>query len=241
MLRRLLITALVAGLATGVAITALHGVTTVPLILEAETYENGGGHGHAAASAHGAKLVLAHGHEAGPAAAENEGWAPADGIERIGFTLLANLVVATGFGLLLAAAFALRGQPVDLRSGLLWGIAGFAVFQLAPAAGLPPELPGNVAAELGARQMWWLGAAAGAATGLALLAFGKNWAWLAGGIALIALPHIVGAPHLQGATGAVPPELAARYVALSLAVGAVFWALLGGLAGAVWQRLERDA
>lgn len=240
MLRRLLITALVAGLATGVAITALHGVTTVPLILEAETYENGGGHGHAAAP-HGAPLVLVHSHGAGQTADEGEGWAPADGVERMGFTLLANLVLATGFGLLLAAAFALRGQPVDLRSGLLWGLAGFAVFQLAPAAGLPPELPGSAAAELGARQMWWLGAAAGAAAGLALLVFGKRWAWRVAGIALIALPHVVGAPHVHGAAGAVPPELAAQYAALSLAVGAVFWALLGGLAGTVWQRLERGA
>ncbi|MGE0256683.1 MAG: CbtA family protein [Alphaproteobacteria bacterium] len=239
MLRRLLITALVAGLATGVLATALHGVTTVPLILEAETYENGdAGHSHTSAAPFGARLVLAH---AVGAAEGEDGWAPADGVERMAFTLLANLVVATGFGLLLAAAFALRGKPVDLRSGVLWGIAGFAVFQLAPAAGLPPELPGSAAAELGARQLWWLAAAAGAGAGIALLVFGKGRAWQAAGLVLIVLPHVVGAPHPHGEIGAVPPELAAQYAALSLAVGAVFWVLLGGLAGAVWQRLERDA
>ncbi|MBM3559531.1 MAG: cobalt transporter, partial [Alphaproteobacteria bacterium] len=219
--------------------TVLHRVTTVPLILEAETYETGGGHDHAAAPAHGARLVLVHSH--GDADAAGEAWAPADGIERLGFTLLANLVVATGFGLLLAAAFALRGTPVNLRSGVLWGIAGFAVFQLAPAAGLPPELPGSAAAELGARQLWWLAAAAGAGAGLALLVLGKGLAGQAAGLVLIVLPHVVGAPHPHGEVGAVPPELAAQYAALSLAVGAVFWAVLGGLAGAVWQRLERDA
>ncbi|MEI2612914.1 MAG: CbtA family protein [Candidatus Promineifilaceae bacterium] len=39
-------------------------------------------------------------------------------------------------------------------------------FQLAPAFGLPPELPGMAAADLGARQVWWCGTALATGVGI---------------------------------------------------------------------------
>ena len=60
-------------------------------------------------------------------------------------------------------------------------MAGFAVFMLAPSLGLPPELPGMPAAELGPRQVWWLLTAAATAAGLALLAFRRTPVWAVGG------------------------------------------------------------
>jgi adenosylcobinamide kinase/adenosylcobinamide-phosphate guanylyltransferase len=50
---------------------------------------------------------------------------------------------------------------------MFWGLAGFAVFTLAPGLGLPPELPAMPAADLLARQVWWIGTAAATAIGLA--------------------------------------------------------------------------
>ena len=60
---------------------------------------------------------------------------------------------------------------IGWRQGLLWGLAGFAVFTLAPSLGLPPELPGHAGGR--ARPAPGLVAAHRAATagGLALLAF----------------------------------------------------------------------
>ena len=102
-------------------------------------------HGDAAAAQAGA-------HEHG-----DDGWSPADGFERTVFSALANIVTGIGFALLLVAASELFGGIKDWRQGLFWGLAGFAVFTLAPGLGLPPELPAMPAAELGARQLWWIG------------------------------------------------------------------------------------
>ena len=78
-------------------------------------------------------------------------WAPADGFERSAFTALANVVTAIGFALLLVTASELSGGLTGWRQGVFWGLAGFAVFTLAPGLGLPPELPGMPAADLGRR------------------------------------------------------------------------------------------
>ena len=237
LLGRLLTAALVAGVVAGLAVSLVQHFTTTPLILAAEIHEAGAG-----ASAH-----HGHGPDHGDAAAASEGaagpWAPADGIERALYTVLANVVLGVGFALLLVAAFALSGRKaVDARYGAVWGAAGFAVFVLGPGLGLPPEVPGMAAAGDGlfARQVWWLLAVGCTAAGLGLLAFGRGPALaLLGALALV-LPHAIGAPHPPaeaGSSGGVPPELAGRFVAASFATAAAFWALLGASAGALYRRL----
>jgi cobalt transporter subunit CbtA len=122
----------------------------------------------------------------------------------------------------------------------LWGLAGFAAMTLSPSLGLPPEVPGSVAAELSARQVWWISAVVTAAVGLWLLAFGRAALWKIVGVAILAVPHIVGAPHPHGGeVGAAPPELAAQFAATSIVVSAVSWALIGWLAGTFFERFGR--
>lgn len=221
MLRRILAAAVLAGIAAGVLVSALQAVTVTPLILEAETFE-------AAAM----PAAVGHGVEAA--------WAPAQGLERGLTTALANVVTAIGFALLLAACFAVKGA-IDWRRGVVWGLAGFAAFHLAPALGLPPELPGMVAAPLIARQAWWLATVAATAAGLALVAFAPGRARKALGVVLIAAPHAVGAPEAPAHGGAVPAELAAQFAAASLATAGAFWAVLGGLTGFFFRRFAARA
>ena len=45
-----------------------------------------------------------------------------------------------------------RGHVLTPRVGIIWGLAGFIAVHFAPAIGLPPELPGSSAADVGARQ-----------------------------------------------------------------------------------------
>lgn len=236
MIRRVFASAIVAGLLAGLVISGLQSVTTTPLILAAESFE-----GTAPAAPHGGASTAAHDHGAAAAAGHShdaEAWAPADGLERAFYTTVANIVGATGFALLLTACFVLRGDNGGGRKGLLWGLAGFAVLTLSPSLGLPPEVPGSVAADLGARQLWWLSAVVTAGVGLWLLAFGRATLWRVAGLAILALPHLVGAPHLHGGeVGLAPPELAARFAATSIVVSAVSWALIGWLAGTVYERL----
>ncbi|HEY9539985.1 MAG TPA: CbtA family protein, partial [Kiloniellaceae bacterium] len=61
---------------------------------------------------------------------------------------------------------------------------------------------------------------------------------IAAGIALMLLPHVIGAPHPHGFASTVPGELSGHFAAASLVVMAVAWSLAGTLAGYVWQRGE---
>ena len=93
------------------------------------------------------------------------------------FTTLANVVTAIGFALLLVVASELAGGIADWRQGMFWGLAAFAVVIIAPGLGLPPELPGMPAAEISARQTWWIGTAIATAAGLALILLGAAFPW----------------------------------------------------------------
>jgi cobalt transporter subunit CbtA len=235
MLNRILGAALVAGIVAGLATAMLQHFTTTPLILEAETYE--GAAPDTAALYAPALLVLVHTHGDHAEGAE-EGWAPADGIERTLYTSIATIGTSFGFALILLSAMILSGAQITARSGLLWGVAGFAAAGLAPALGLAPELPGSAAAALEARQIWWIGTAVATAGGLWLALRIATPIAIAGGIALLLLPHVIGAPHPQELTSAVPAELAGHFAAASLVVMAVIWALAGTVAGWMWQRGE---
>lgn len=229
MFRSILFAAALAGLLAGVFVTAAQMARVLPIIFEAETYETAGsGHGHGAAAVH----------DHAAASAGGEEWAPEDGLERGFFTLTANLVTGFGFALLLAAGLTLKGGASDWRRGLTWGLAGFLVFALAPAIGLPPEIPGVAAAELGARQLWWLLAVAATGAGLALVAWSRRLPWAVLGIALLLLPHAVGAPRPEAHGGLAPDWLARDFVIAALATSFLFWAVLGGLTGHFLQRFS---
>lgn len=224
MLRHLLTSALLAGLAAGLLATALQLAFVVPLIFEGELYETGA---RLHFSATGSPLSVA-GHP--------DIWAEPS--RHIG-TFAMNLVTWSGFAFVLVSAFAMAerfGSKVDGRSGATWGLCAFIAIQLAPAAGLPPELPGSVGADLATRQLWWMGTVAATMGGLGLFAFGRGMATAGGAALLIVLPHIIGAPELDTYYGVAPAELAAHFAARSLAVGAASWAILGAVAGAVWSR-----
>jgi len=148
----------------------------------------------------------------------------------IGATVLANVAIAASFALFVAAAMTLRGDH-GWRRGLLWGLAGYAVFFVSPALGLPPELPGTESAPLASRQAWWVAASASSASGLALMVFARNAALRAVGLVLVALPHLIGAPHPAIAAGTVPAELGREFVRATFVANAAFWLALGVLVG----------
>jgi cobalt transporter subunit CbtA len=229
--RRLLYAALCAGLLSGVVVAAAHQLGTVPLILEAETYEEAAQNAAAQTHAHGNPAVAPH----DDAATE---WTPENGIERVAYTLVADLLAAIGFALLLAAGLALRGRAVTWRDGLFWGLAGFAAFTLAPGIGLPPEIPGTVAAPLVARQLWWLATAVSTGGALALLAFTRGAAGAALAIILIVLPHLYGAPQPADFAAAAPEALARRFVVAATLTSFLFWAVLGASTGYFFRRFE---
>jgi cobalt transporter subunit CbtA len=239
MIGRVILAALLAGIAAGLFYGAVQHVRLTPLILEAEKYENaGGGHSHDHAAATTTTTQSAPVTEAAP---EKKAWAPADGAERTFYTFIASIVAAAGFAAMLAGISILSGIQITPRNGLIWGIAGFLAVHLAPAASLPPELPGMPAGDLLARQAWWVGTIV--ATSLAIWLFTQRnemWAKVTA-VILVALPHIIGAPMPPTHESGVPAVLSAEFAANTLAVAALMWLAIGGFLGFAMDRFVKEA
>ncbi|MER9962001.1 CbtA family protein [Mesorhizobium sp. M0045] len=248
--RNVVFIAAIAGLVAGVVLACMQAYATVPLILKAEVYEQaGGGHDHAAAPATPAEnaagtMAMS---SAAPAPAEamapaeDEGWAPADGFERFGFSVVANIVTGIGFALVLVAVSEFAGGIGNWRQGLFWGLAGFAVFTLAPGLGLPPELPAMPAADLVQRQIWWWATVLATAAGLGLIAFRRSLPLAILAVALIVAPHIVGAPQPDSFETAIPEGLHHQFVVAVTLTNLVFWLVLGMVVGLVRGRFTGAA
>ena len=246
--RPIVLCALLVGALAGLLVSAVQHWQVIPIIAAAEVFE-----GSAESAEPVAAMVHDHGDAHGAAHVhEEEAWEPEDGTERHVWTAIANVLTAIGFGLVLVAAMTtwehLRGRPLaSARTGLLWGAAGWLCVFAAPSLGLPPEIPGTAAAALEARQSWWLLAVACSATGLGLLAFVPGrMRWL--GIAVLALPYAIGAPHIDGAFAAYGDEVARQMEALTVQFGiatsissAIEWLALGSLAGWAVARWVRPA
>lgn len=243
--RRYFFIALLAGVISGGVITVAHQFGSVPIILEAEVYEKAAEeHGHPDtphdAAVHDAatleRAATEHEHEHGAKA-----WEPEDGLERTVYTGLADLLTGVGFALLLIAAYALKGDKVDWRKGVFWGLAGFAAFTLAPTLGLPLEVPGTAAAPLLGRQLWWAGTVLATGGGLALFAFRRQPLWVVAGVALIVLPHLIGAPQPDVHSSAAPAELAHRFIVAATVTSLLFWMCLGASTGYLYRRFCQEA
>lgn len=248
MLLRFLWAGLMAGLLAGVPTAAIQYVTTTPLILHAELYEHADPAGHAALSGGenhlGGQIIPAGfilAHSAAPEAGADADWAPNDGLERTLYTSVATIITTIGYAFMLLAAMFLAGDKISPRTGLLWGLAGFAATGLAPALGLGPELPGAASAGLISRQIWWITTAVLTAGGLWMILRISSALAICIGVVLMAVPHLIGAPHPALLTSAVPSELAANFAASSLVLHAILWVLAGISVGFMWQRGERQA
>ncbi|WP_137391324.1 CbtA family protein [Rhodoligotrophos defluvii] len=233
MFGKILAGGLIGGLAGGIAVAAIQAVTTTPLILHAETFEVAQSGVHTALN--GGLLWLAHGPAHGTA-----GEGAGNDLTRLFSTSIMTCVVAVGYAWMLLAAMWVKGEAITARAIVPWAIAGFIATGLAPALGLAPELPGAAYVDLGARQLWWAGTAIATAAALACFAFGRNGLWMAAGLMLLVLPHLIGAPHTEETVSRVPAELAAAFASASLVVQALVWIVPAVLAGFFVSRMTAD-
>lgn len=246
--RRLFLCALFVGLLTGLFDSAVQRWQVVPLIFAAEVFEDANAPVAKAAEYDHADNA-AHNHEA-------EAWGPQRGVERTAYTVLANVLNATGLALLLLPLMVLvnrrrgsqalnlqKSQDVLAGNGLLWGAAAWVCLFALPALGLPPELPGMQAAPLQARQVWWFLTVASGAGGLVMLCWVRA-KWRVLGLALLFLPFTIGAPQHEGSAfagmtadvAAQMQVLASRFVVATSVASALQYLLLGTLCALVAAR-----
>ena len=236
MIGRVILAALLVGIAAGLVMGFIQHVRLTPLILEAESFENAAPqHTHGAATAEtGTAAPAAEEHDHG------EGWKPADGWQRTLSTTVTAAMTGAAFAAILAAISLLTGLPITPANGIVWGLCGFLAACIAPSAGLAPELPGMPVADLFPRQVWWVGTIAATAAGIYLLATQRAvWA-ICAAIVLIGLPHVIGVPVAPHAETSVPPGLAAEFAANAIAANAILWVLIGALLGLAIDRYAKD-
>jgi len=211
--RGILLGALLAGAISGVVATVAHQIWTVPLIEKAETYP------------------APPGAEPSP-----QGWRPANGFQRTASTAVADIVTAIATALLLLAAYVIRGHEVNWLRGLHWGLGAFAALTLWPNLGLPPYLPGQAMARHLDRQIWWSVTAIMAVAGLLLLLYARKILPVIGGLLLLVLPQLYGAPLPQSYNSAIPESLAHQFVVTSVLTNLMFWLVVGSLTGLFYER-----
>ena len=225
---RIIYSSILIGLAAGMLLTSLQIAGLNQIIFTAERYvtdvvETPAGHGN-------------HGHS--DHQHNDAAWAPAPGLERTAYSFLANALASTGFA---AIMLALMNQFVTPRKdnmswsqGALWGLAGFITLFLAPATGLPPEIPGALSAPLEQRQLWWALTAFSVAIGLGLFAF-AGVRVKALGLVFLVIPYLVGAPqvdtpmflHSDPYVTQTLIDLHQQFVVISTVINLMFWLSLG--------------
>jgi cobalt transporter subunit CbtA len=225
--KNIITTAALSGLLAGLLLTAIQQIDVIPPLLEAEGYEQA-----AEAAPLDTLTDTNHAHTE-----EQEEWQPEDGIERTLFTGLTNICLAFGFAMLLGVAMHLYGKSSNWSSGLLWGLTGYLVFVVAPALGLPPELPGTEAAALQDRQLWWLMTVLTTTVGLSFLVLVSNWFLKILGAVLLVFPYLFGAPQPQVHSSLAPEDLIHSFIYATVIANAVFWLCLGGLQGHFSKKL----
>jgi len=240
--RSIVFSSVVAGFVVGAVITVIQQFGTVPLILKAEVYEKAAeAHHHDDMATNPAEGAAAVHKDAAHQQHDAEAWEPKDGFERNFYTAGANVLTAIGFALVLAGFFAVRTGRLSWHDGLMWGLAGFVVFTLAPGLGLPPELPGVPAAPLLSRQLWWVLAAAATAGGMGLIFLRPTVAATIAGLLLLILPHLVGAPELDHVETNVPTSLSHQFMVVVTLTSLVFWSLLGVLTSLAFVYFDKSA
>ena len=262
MISRALTTVLLTGLVGGLLVTGIQMLRVVPLIIQAENYEQNEFVRHQITGESGVSMdsdfnrptILAgeksqtlkdrtklfhqnfelnHIHE-------SASWIPEDGLERTFYTFISNILIGIAFSLMLVAVYLLRGKSVDINSGLFWGAAGFVIFSLAPSLGMPPKLPGMTVAALEARQIWWVFTVTSTAVGIGFLTESKSILLKMVAVILIILPQIIGAPNPHLFESMIPAELSSQFVTASLLTSAFFWVVVGAFSGFLYKKLVQE-
>ena len=230
MTKTLLSSGLIAGAVAGLVMALLQFWLVQPLIVQAERYETGELVLQVTDAPSKTTVIAAEEPATVGSAHPDMGAGNSLDVSRNFQTMLFLVLTWGGFGLLASAAVAALAA-VGQTQHVSWpGIAliGFTAFCLAPALGLPPELPGMPAADLEARQVWWISTAIATCAGAGVIILWRKPPALLAALVIGLLPHVVGAPILdEQLTAVVPPELSSLFSARVIGTNLVGWIVLG--------------
>lgn len=228
--RRLILLSLCVGFLAGAILTLAQQFQSTAIILQSEQYE-----------VVSAPAETAHS-DSQQQNDDEAKWVPEEGIERLIYSLLSNVLTAMGYSAILLAIMVYyqltASKTLGLAKGAFFGLLGYATFFVAPSLGLPPEIPGTEAATLAFRQLWWGATVITTGLGFMLVLFkpSKYRALYIGlGAVLLLLPHLIGAPKISGAEFFHPDpavvetlmQLHHQFIIAVSIVNFIFWLTMG--------------
>ena len=230
MFQRIVSAAALAGVLSGLLLTAIQQFEIAPLIRIAEVREDA------------AIAASPSAHDHSPAAPERRPGRRKRRRERLLATAISNVILATGFALLLISAMARKGIT-GWRAGLAWGQRATWCFFVAPSLGLPRNCLDRSLRTLRDRELWWAGTVALCPprdSGSSV--FSKKSAVRILGLS----PLSRASPDWRSAAGAatrVPfrPPLPTNSCVRRFATNAALWLALGGLSRSFLQSRERGS
>ncbi len=213
--RNLVLSAFVIAIIAGLIFSAYQAVFITPIIISSEIYE---------------VIESTANHQV-------EAWAPEDGLERHSWSFVTNFLLCFAYALVLMSIMTVK-PSVNALKGLFWGGAAYIAIYVAPALGLPPEIPGMEAAYLEGRQSWWLFTVVITALALWLIAF-QSIINKVIGFVLIVIPHLIAAPQpeLHGFVNTDPVAINALnqlwhdFILQTSIANALLWLVIGGISG----------
>jgi len=211
-IRDIVITAIIAGVLAGLALSLVQQLRVVPLVLEVESHKTENRQVNATVHPDNQTQPSPHATVA----------------------VWANMLTGTAFALLLAMAYKLRGN-ISLFEGLLWGLAGVTVFFVVPAIGMPPELANIAAVPLNERQTWWWLAVSCSAVALTLMFLQRRRHMRFLGAVLLFIPFLSGAPEAPHLSQHLSSEMSQRFLYAAAQANGVFWVVLGLVSAAVYR------
>jgi cobalt transporter subunit CbtA len=157
------------------------------------------------------------------------------------FTRLApSLLTGAGFALMMTGVSFVSNIPVTKQNGLIWGVCGFIAVSMAPAIGLPPELPGMPAADLHTRQIWWVATVFLTGTGIYFWIKAKDVWWRMAAIIFAITPQFFAPISAAKTEGNLPASLAAEFATSSLAANLVMWLVIGYFVSVALDKYQKD-
>jgi len=245
--RNIVFSAVIVGIIVGSLYGLFQQFQINPIIYASESYEVSDVKDLAVAHTND-NAQATHSHDHG----DGTGWSPANAFERITATLIANILTAITFSLIMIAVMSFHNlksnkPKLNWKTGVLWGAGLMLSMFVAPSLlGLQPEIPGTVSESIGQRQIWWISSSVSTALGLLLLYYGASAFKIAGAILLI-LPHVLGAPtpethHYENTDPLVVEalnQLSGQFVIMTTIGMAIFCLLIGTLCGFASTRFIR--
>ncbi len=225
-------------------LTVVQGIELIPLLHDSEARQLNSSSSSVATDPLNSQPSQSHDAQASP---------PAPSHERQLYTLLTNTIISWGYALVICATMALHHlhstrPPVTRASGLIWGLAGYIAFYVAPTMAIPPQTPaseifltdGLLSLSLPLQKTAWLAVSITTAAGIAGIYYAKGQKKLWGAAVLILpqlllatlgseLTHSAMHPQHNNLDAKIASITAASYSKIGYITNLLYWLVLGFL------------